>query len=124
MEKNWDIIRDHGIIDKGDNKLIAIREVSWYGKDPKLEIGTWYNGADSETPDKKRITFLTKQGPHNLTERMVDLGYGDTDKLQESIDKRSTQTIIPPTDIEIDDDVEVTEEDDSEYFSSKDILEE
>lgn len=124
MEKNWDIVKDHGTVDSGDNKILAIREVSWYGKDPKLEIGMWFNGADMQTPDKKRITFMTKQGPHRLTEKMVELGYGETETLQASIDRRSTETIIAPTDMEIEkDDEEFEEEDDSEYFSSKDILE-
>lgn len=67
---------------------------------------------------------MTKQGPHRLTEKMVELGYGETETLQASIDRRSTETVIAPTDMEIEkDDEEFEEEDDSEYFSSKDILE-
>ena len=122
MEKNWEIVKDYGTVDSEDNKVLSIRKVSWYGKDPKLEIGMWFNGADMQTPDKKRITFMTKQGPHRLTEKMVDLGYGDTEVLQNSLDRRSTEKIVAPTDEEEPEEEQFEEEEDSDYFSSKDIL--
>ena len=59
------------VFDNRDNSYLAIRTVSWNKSHPKLEIRRWYMDAeDNETPSKG-ITFMTKEGPHQLTHLLL-----------------------------------------------------
>ena len=137
MAVKYKIINDFGTIENKKNAHIALRMVKWFDKDPSLDLRVWFKGVDEETPSKG-FTFSTQEGPHNLTEKMVELGYGDTQKLKGMLDDREKNPVIPPTELGIpEEEMEglylndgkeylenKDEEDDDEegYISSKDIL--
>lgn len=99
---------DHVIDEKGA-KFIALRKIRW-GDNPsvKLEIRNWFSNKNGETCGKG-VSFLTDDGPNNLAETLVDLGYGDTKTLIRSLAKRNN--------IEIPEDSQ-----DDEYFDLQDII--
>lgn len=81
---------DH-IIDEKGNSFIALRKMYWGDNDPssaKLELRKYYNNASGEETPSKGVTFITDDGPHNLTHTLVDMGYGNTEKLLKSLSER------------------------------------
>lgn len=83
------------VFDNRDNSYLAIRTVSWNKSHPKLEIRRWYMDAeDNETPSKG-ITFMTKEGPHQLTHLLLKLGYGDNDVIDAIMVDRKANNIKP-----------------------------
>lgn len=80
---------DHLIDEKG-NSFISMRKMYW-GDNPdsaKLEIRKYYNNSDGSEKPSKGVTFLTEDGPHNLTHALVGMGYGNTTKVLESLSER------------------------------------
>ena len=84
------------IFDEKGSTFLAMRRVAWFsdgdaepGEDKaKLELRKWKaneNGVDSPM---KGFAFLTDDGPHCLTEMLVDNGYGRTSKVLLSLKKR------------------------------------
>ena len=49
---------------------------------------------DNETPSKG-ITFMTKEGPHQLTHLLLKLGYGDNDVIDAIMVDRKANNIKP-----------------------------
>ena len=72
------------IVDEKGNTYIALRKVRW-GKDEnkphKLEIRKWRTNSDGSERADKGTSFLTEQGPHELTRVLVEQGYGDTNEI-------------------------------------------
>ena len=91
----YKVFKDFGVqFDEKNNSFGSIRVVQWYkaGAEPdeskaKLEIRKYSEGPDGERA-LKGYTFSTPEGPHELTEAMVDIGYGDTKKIIKSVSKR------------------------------------
>lgn len=83
------------VFDNKDNSYLAIRRVSWNKSHPKLEIRRWYlDEEDNETPSKG-ITFMTKEGPHQLTHLLLKLGFGDNDVIEAIMADRKANDIKP-----------------------------
>ena len=121
MDFNFEIEKDLGVIDEMNNRFIAVREVSWYGKPSKLEIRRWNVDSNGREMPDKGFTFMTEEGPHNLTEILVREGYGDTKVLKEYIDNRSPEEGRPQKETNID----ISEEDDStedDYYDASMII--
>lgn len=77
----------NNIFDERGSSFLAIRKVQWVkeGSDPdeakaKLEIRKWTVQDGKEVP-LKGCTFLTEEGPHNLTKALIQEGYGHTKEL-------------------------------------------
>ena len=85
----YDIKQDgiNEVIDENGNMIMMLREVAWQGKQHKLELRKWLLDTDGETP-MRGVTFMSEKGPHNLTETMVRLGYGETTKLLKELSNR------------------------------------
>lgn len=122
-------IKEDGInelIDEGTgNSSIMLREVGWNGRDPKLEIRKWIIDVDKETP-MRGLSFITEQGPHTLTEVLVEKGFGNTEKLINNIKDRedfdeSLVKVIGKKKIEKSKNTEVTISED-DYFDPKSVL--
>lgn len=122
-------IKENGInelIDEGTgNSSIMLREVGWNGRDPKLEIRKWIIDVDKETP-MRGLSFITEQGPHTLTEVLVEKGFGNTEKLITNIKDRedfddSLVKVIGKKKIEKSKNTEVTISED-DYFDPKSVL--
>ena len=91
----YKVFKDFGIqFDEKNNSFGTIRVAQWYkvGAEPdeskaKLEIRKFSEGPDGEKA-LKGYTFSTPEGPHELTEAMVKIGYGDTKKLLKELSAR------------------------------------
>jgi len=75
------------VFDEKANTVLALRKVAWGNGEEKLDMRKWYIGIDSETAGKG-FTFLTDEGPHNLTKLLVDQEYGNTKDLLVSLKNR------------------------------------
>jgi hypothetical protein len=85
---NYEVDKDCDyIFDERGNTVLALRKVSWGGRDAKLELRRWRVDIEKETPDKG-FTFLTEQGPHNLVKTLIDNGFGNTREILEGIKNR------------------------------------
>lgn len=136
-EKNYELIDDYGIVDENSTSHISIRKVKWFDRDAKLDIRVWKKTADGDEYPSKGFTFLTDNGPHRLTEKMVSLGYGDTDVLMKMLEARPEDSsladavnyedesadfvddgyVIPDDDIDTDDD-----DDDETYYDPRELI--
>ena len=92
---HYKVFKDFGIqFDEKNNTYGTIRIAQWYkdGAEPdeskaKLEIRKFREDPDGEKA-QKGYAFSTPEGPHELTEAMVEIGYGDTKKIIKSVSKR------------------------------------
>ena len=92
---NYKVFKDFGIqFDEKNNSFGTIRVAQWYkaGAEPdeskaKLEIRKFSEGPEGERA-LNGYTFSTPEGPHELTEAMVKIGYGDTKKLLKELSTR------------------------------------
>ena len=92
---NYKVFKDFGIqFDEKNNSFGTIRVAQWYkaGAEPdeskaKLEIRKFSEGPEGERA-LKGYTFSTPEGPHELTEAMIKIGYGDTKKLLKELSTR------------------------------------
>ena len=75
------------LIDERGNSVIMLRKLAWGEGKEKLEIRKWIVDIDSERANKG-VTFLTEEGPHNLTDTMVKLGFGNTENIISELSKR------------------------------------
>lgn len=92
MNKNFDyeIIDDFDkVFDEKGNSFLALRKIDWGGRGtPKLELRKWFNNAQGEETIGKGFSFLTEEGPHELTKVLLENGFGHTDEVIESIKDR------------------------------------
>lgn len=70
------------IIEESQNQFTALRRISWGSSDEnpeaRLELRRWRNQPDGSEFPLKGCTFMTEEGPSNLAEALLDLGYGNT----------------------------------------------
>lgn len=85
------------IFDEKGSTFLAMRKVAWFNKDKggepseekaKLDMRKWTANDNGNDIPLKGFSFLTEEGPHSLTEALVDNGYGKTPKLLTSLKKR------------------------------------
>lgn len=75
---------DYTIDEKG-NTFIALRKIDWSNKgEYKLDLRKYYASESGETMSKG-VSFLTEDGPHELTKVLVETGYGDDMELANAI---------------------------------------
>lgn len=75
---------DYTIDEKG-NTFIALRKIDWGNKgEYKLDLRKYYASESGETMSKG-VSFLTDDGPDELTDVLVRNDYGHDDSLAEAI---------------------------------------
>lgn len=77
-----------GIFDEKGNISLELRKVSWNEREPKLELRKWNMNSDGEQTPNKGFSFLTDEGPHMLTELLVENNFGNTKTLYELLKER------------------------------------
>lgn len=84
------------IIDEKNNQFIRLAEIAWAGADEevdpskiKLDIRKYTTDADGNERMLKGCSFLTEDGPHELTHALVEEGFGNTEKILTAIKQRS-----------------------------------
>lgn len=75
---------DYTIDEKG-NTFIALRKIDWGNKgDFKLDLRKYYASETGETMSKG-LSFLTEDGPNELTKVLIETGYGDAEEITNAI---------------------------------------
>ena len=92
------------IIDEKNNQFIRLAEIAWAGADEEvdpskikydlrryftLDIRKYTTDADGNERMLKGCSFLTEDGPHELTHALVEEGFGNTEKILTAIKQRS-----------------------------------
>ena len=84
-----------GIFDERGSTFCSMRLVQWCGEDEepnrekaKLELRKWRVTTDGQERADKGLSFLTENGPHELTKVLIDHGYGNTKDILLSLKKR------------------------------------
>lgn len=122
-------IKEDGInelIDEGSgNMVLMLREVSWNGREPKLELRKWIVDVNEEKP-MRGVSFITEEGPNKLTEIMINKGYGKTETVLNDLKDRddfdsSLNKAIGKKKVEKAKNTEVIVDED-EYFDPNNIL--
>lgn len=75
------------IVDERGNSAIMFRKLAWGEGEEKFELRKWFVDIGKETPGKG-VTFLTEEGPHNLTQVLVKKGFGETEKILHELKQR------------------------------------
>ena len=84
FEYNMDPAFDYTIDEKG-NTFIALRKIDWGNKgDYKLDLRKYYASESGETMSKG-LSFLTEDGPNELTKVLIETGYGNDAELASAI---------------------------------------
>lgn len=81
------------VFDSKGSQILAMRNVSWNGNEPKLELRKWNSKDDGDFP-MKGFSFLTEEGPDNLAEVLIRNGYGDTATLLDLLMEREESSDI------------------------------
>lgn len=82
IEKGFDFI-----LEEKANSSKNLRRVSWNGGPSKIDIREWsYNEAEERA--LKGVT-LTDEGANELANVLVEVGFGDTDRLIKALESRN-----------------------------------
>lgn len=75
---------DYTIDEKG-NAFIALRKIDWNNNgNEKLDLRKYYASESGETM-QKGVSFLTEDGPNELTKVLLETGYGNADEITDTI---------------------------------------
>ena len=74
------------VVEENGNMITMLRQVSWGGKEEKVELRKWIVDTDSEKPMKG--CAMTDLGWHNLASILTKNGYGNTQEIIENIKPR------------------------------------
>lgn len=84
------------VVDEKNNQFIRLAQIAWAGEDEevdpskiKLDIRKYTTDADGNERMLKGCSFLTEDGPHELTHALVEEGFGKTEKILGTIKNRS-----------------------------------
>lgn len=73
------------VFDEKGNTFLAMRKLCW-GDTPdpdkaKLDMRKWYVDSDGNESPHKGFSFLTEDGPDNLTKVLINKGFGHTKEI-------------------------------------------
>lgn len=75
---------DYTIDEKG-NTFIALRKIDWGGNgNYKLDLRKYYANESGETMSKG-VSFLTEDGPNELTKVLLETGYGEANEIANTL---------------------------------------
>lgn len=84
------------IVEEKGNQFIRFSQIAWAGPDEevdpskiKYDLRKYFNDADGHEKMLKGVTFLTDEGPTELTHVLVEEGFGKTEKILSTIKERS-----------------------------------
>lgn len=89
-EFKWNINPDgiDEVFDERGNSILKISEMSWNDRPHKIELRKWVIQSDGTMTPNKGFSFLTENGPHDLTHILLEKGYGDNQKIKEIMESR------------------------------------
>lgn len=84
------------IVEEKGNKFIRFAQIAWASQDEevdpskiKYDLRRYYTNSDGVEVMGKGVTFLSDDGPTELTHVLVEEGFGNTTKILDSIKTRS-----------------------------------
>ena len=122
---------DYTIDEKG-NTFIALRKIDWGNNgNYKLDLRKYYASESGETMSKG-VSFLTDEGPDELTKVLVETGYGNDEELATAIIENRPY-VLGRIKAELDNDPELVErikherldevyDDDEEFYDPEQLL--
>lgn len=84
------------VFDERGNSILKISEMSWNDRAYKIELRKWVVQSDGSMTPNKGFSFLTDQGPHDLTHILLEKGYGDNQKIKEIMESRGVVDLNVP----------------------------
>ena len=124
FDANYHIFTDYDMpFDEKGSTCGVIRKVQWVKNDKepdeskaKVEIRKVYLDANGTEKIGKGFTFSTEEGPSELAQNLVKIGYGDTKELLRILRfRKNFKDSIKNIDVD-------NEGDDSEMFDMRDLL--
>lgn len=100
----------------GNSPVGAIRVISWFNKEDKIDIRKW-NSYNTDYEFGKTGCSLSIGETNTLTEKLVELGFGDKDKIEQSLKTRTRRWTEEP--IKFKEKSEEIEDDTEEYYDPK-----
>ena len=103
------------IIEEFGNSSTNLRKISWNGRPHKLDLRK-YSYKDGEERMLKGIS-LTDDGSNELTNVLIEQGYGDTRRIIKALRKRDdfNESLLDPN-------IEIDDSDEEEYYDPKQLL--
>lgn len=84
------------VVEEKGNQFIRFSQIAWAGEDEEVEpekikydIRRYFTDSDNVEKMGKGLTFLSNEGPHELTHILIEEGFGKTEKILASIKDRS-----------------------------------
>ena len=86
----YEIVDDYDkIFDDKGNTFLSLRKIKWGDSDKThLDLRKWYCNSNGEETPGKGFSFLTEEGPHELTKVLLENGYGYTEDVIDSVKDR------------------------------------
>ena len=115
---------DYTFEEKG-NQFGAVRKIQWGDSDKSyLEIRKWRNAPDGSEQAAKGCTFMTQHRPSEPAKSLLDLGYGNTREILQTLNQRedfrkSLNSVLGKDDELFDAEVGTLEDD---YYDPKDLI--
>ena len=120
----FEILDVDEVIEECQNQFTALRRTRWGDGDPRLELRRWRNQPDGTEFPLKGVTFMTDEGPSNLVESLIALGYGRTKDILSELKgrddfRKSLNTVLGKNDEFYD---ESAGEVDDEYYDPNELM--
>lgn len=82
IDENYDYV-----LNEVGNVFIALRKISWNGREPKLDLRKYYNTKDGSERMDKGVS-MSKECADELTRVLASTGYGNTRDIIDGIKDR------------------------------------
>lgn len=117
IDENYDYT-----IDEKGNSFIALRKIKWgSSEDYKLDLRKYYTSAEGERMNKG-VSFLTEDGPNELTRVLLETGYGEPDEIIDTI-KNNRPDILSSLEKLVNNSSEENDEtSDDEYYDPREAI--
>lgn len=84
------------VVEEKGNQFIRFAQIAWAGDDEevdpskiKYDLRKYTTDSDGNERMLKGVSFLTDNGPHELTHILVEEGFGNTTKILDTIKQRN-----------------------------------
>lgn len=90
----YNVLEDHAFDEKGST-FLSLRKIQWGVEQGELDeitpvrvdLRKW-NIRDGKEMPNRGFSFLTDQGPHELTHTLIDCGFGETKTILQKLSER------------------------------------
>lgn len=83
------------IVEERGNQFIRFAQIAWKGEDEdcepneiKYDLRKYTTDSDGKERMLKGVSFLSEEGPHELTHILLEEGFGNTEKIIDTIKTR------------------------------------